>query len=297
MDFLRFLAEYRIPAGDFFFQLVTYLAQEILVIGFVCWFFWSGNKNLAYKLGFSYFLSGLTIQGLKITFRIPRPWVLDPNFKAVDSALPAATGYSFPSGHTQSGTSFFTTLAWQTKRSLWRILCVIGFLLIGFSRMYLGVHTPKDVFTSMILTFLITSMVCSQWKHLENDKSHDLLIAVLLTLIVAALIVYDIILLQNNILDEKNASDCLKACGAGLAFGAGFYLERRYINFTVPTTTRDKILRFTLGIAGVALIEFGGKALLPSLLVFSCIRYFVIVLWILVLYPLLFTKLEKKNRR
>lgn len=293
MNFLWFLSDLRFPAADVFFQLITYLAQEVLVIVFICWFFWCSNKNLAYKLGFSYFLSGLTIQGLKITFRIPRPWVLDPNFKAVESALPAATGYSFPSGHTQSGTSFLTTLAWQTKRLGLRLACVAGFLLIGLSRMYLGVHTPKDVFTSMIITFLITSIVCSQWKRFENDKSHDLLIAILLTVITVSLIIYDLILLQNGLLEEKNATDCLKACGAGLAFGFSFFTERKYINFQMPDNIKDKIIRFLLGMAGVLIIELGGKALLPSAIFFSCIRYFLLVFWILVLYPLLFTHFRK----
>lgn len=293
MSFLWFLSDLRFPAADIFFQGVTYLAQEVLVIVFICWFFWCGNKNLAYKLGFSYFLSGLTIQGLKITFRIPRPWVLDPNFKAVESALPAATGYSFPSGHTQSGTSFLTTLAWQTKRLGLRIACIAGFLLIGLSRMYLGVHTPKDVFTSMIVTFIIASLVCTQWKRIEHDKSKDLSIAIILTIVAAALIIYDVILLQNGLLEEKNATDCLKACGAGLAFGFSFYIERKYINFKLPDNTKDKIIRFALGMIGVLIIEVGGKAILPSAIIFACIRYFLIVLWILVLYPLIFTHAKK----
>lgn len=99
MDFLNLLAQYRTPAGDAFFQGVTLLAQETFVVVVICWLFWCSNKKLAYCLGFTYFSSGLLVQGLKITFRVPRPWLLDPAFEPVASAVPGATGYSFPSGH------------------------------------------------------------------------------------------------------------------------------------------------------------------------------------------------------
>ena len=107
MEFLQFLAQYRTPAGNILFQGITYLAQEIFVVAVICWMYWCSNKRFAYSLGFTYFTSGLLIQGFKITFRIPRPWVLNPDFHAVPSALPGATGYSFPSGHTQSITALF----------------------------------------------------------------------------------------------------------------------------------------------------------------------------------------------
>ncbi len=99
MEFLHFLSQFRTDGGDIFFQLITYTAQELFVVGIICWLFWCSNKRLAYTLGFSYFTSGLLVQGLKITFRIPRPWILDPSFQPVPSAVPGATGYSFPSGH------------------------------------------------------------------------------------------------------------------------------------------------------------------------------------------------------
>ena len=76
MTFLWFLSDLRTPTGDFFFQQITYLGQEIFVVAVICWLYWCVSKKSAYILGFSYFLSGLLIQALKITFRVPRPWTL-----------------------------------------------------------------------------------------------------------------------------------------------------------------------------------------------------------------------------
>ena len=61
------------------------------------------------------FASGLLLQNLKITFRLSGP-VLNPEFQAVESAIPAATGYSFPSGHTQTATALYSSLALYTKK-------------------------------------------------------------------------------------------------------------------------------------------------------------------------------------
>lgn len=83
MDFLNLLSQYRTPAGDVFFQGITLLAQETFVVVVICWLFWCSNKKLAYCLGFTYFTSGLLVQGLKITFRVPRPWLLDSAFEPV----------------------------------------------------------------------------------------------------------------------------------------------------------------------------------------------------------------------
>ena len=145
MSFLWFLSDLRTPAGDFFFQQITYLGQEIFVVAVICWLYWCVSKKSAYILGFSYFLSGLLIQALKITFRVPRPWKLDSSFKAVESALPEATGYSFPSGHTQSITALFGTLALSARKKWQTVLCFVIIFLVGFSRMYLGVHTPLGI--------------------------------------------------------------------------------------------------------------------------------------------------------
>lgn len=290
MDFLRFIAEFRTPAGDYFFQGITYLAQELLVVAFICWFFWCGNKKLAYQMGFSYFLSGLTIQGLKIALCIPRPWVLDPSFQPVESAIPGATGYSFPSGHTQSGTAFFTTLACSTHKKKLRLLCVLGFLLIGFSRMYLGVHTPADVLTSMVISFILTSLICYFWKYFESDTSHDLLVSMVFSILTILLLIYDIRRVQMGVINIHNAMDCCKACGAGLAFSIGYYIERRHLNFVPPVTMKGKLIRFLAGLAVAAALEFGLKAILPTQLPTAYLRYFLIVLWIIVIYPLIFTR-------
>ena len=111
MTFLWLLEGIRTPFLDKLMQFITYFGQEIIIIAVICALYWCADKRFAYLLGFTYFTAGLCVQSLKITFRIPRPWILDPDFHAVESAIPGATGYSFPSGHTQGATCLFFPLA------------------------------------------------------------------------------------------------------------------------------------------------------------------------------------------
>lgn len=291
MEFLRFLSQYRLPPLDVLFQLITILAQETVIVAVICWLYWCVDKRLAYTLGFSFFVSGLCVQGLKITFRIPRPWVLDPDFKPVASALSGATGYSFPSGHTQSATSLLSTLCFSTHRKRLRILCVAGFLAVGFSRMYLGVHTPKDVCVSMAVTLVLSALSYALFGRIADDHSKDLIVSIILTAVSAGLLVYAQLLHSNGVIELEYAMDCFKSGGAGLAFAVGFCLERRFVNFSLPGGLKTCILRFAAGMAVTLVLQIGLRFLFPDTLFFGTLRYFLLVFWILVLYPYIFMRL------
>ena len=132
MDFLRLLEGIRSPLFNKIFQFVTYFGQELLIIAFICTLYWCVNKRFAYILGFTYFTAGLCVQTLKITFRIPRPWVIDPNFHPVESAVPAATGYSFPSGQHRGQPLFLLPLPFTRKSGFFLFCAYVHFYLWDF---------------------------------------------------------------------------------------------------------------------------------------------------------------------
>ena len=149
MELLYWLESIRTPIGDTFFSLITHFGEETLFIIAGLLFFWCIDKMEGYFL-LSVGLSGTVInQFLKLWFRIPRPWVKDPNFTIVESARAEATGYSFPSGHTQSSVGIFGGLA-RWNKTLWlRGISIALCVLVPLSRLYLGVHTPLDVGVSI----------------------------------------------------------------------------------------------------------------------------------------------------
>lgn len=290
MDFLNFLAQYRTPAGDIFFQGVTYLAQEVFVIAVICWLFWCSDKKLAYTLGFTYFFSGLLVQGLKITFRIPRPWLLDSNFRPVESAVADATGYSFPSGHTQSITALFGILAVHSKKFFYKAIFGLVIFLVGFSRMYLGCHTLKDVGTSWLLTLVILILTYILFYQKDIYIGREIFFSAGMTLACLILFAYSLFLYTSGTISFSYTEDCIKACGAGVAFALGFYIENRYIKFQAPSCFKDKLFRAAIGLLIAIAIQAGLKPVIGTSLPASFFRYFLVVLWILVLYPFLFTR-------
>ena len=124
MSFLYFLEGIRNPVLDFFFSLITYCGDEIVFMAVGMIVFWCFSKNEGYYLLCVGFLGTVINQFLKMVFRIPRPWVKDPNFTIVESAREAASGYSFPSGHTQSSVGLFGGVARWNKNKILRTATV-----------------------------------------------------------------------------------------------------------------------------------------------------------------------------
>lgn len=294
MDFLRLLEGIRNPVLDSFFQWITYFGQEICILAVICLFYWCLDKKFAYRLGFIYFSAGLCIQTLKITFRIPRPWILDPEFHPVASAVPAATGYSFPSGHTQGGTCLFVPLALRSRKFWQKCLCILMFLAIGFSRMYLGVHTPKDVLTAMAVSLFFTAIIWKFGDSLLEESRYTKMISVILLILSFLTAFYALLLFRQNIIEVKYAADCCKAAGAGLGFAAGFYLERTYLNFCSRYRNVSHLLqRMTVGLLLTLVLKLTLKFFLGDTLFMELLQYFFVVLFVMYGYPFLFTKMKK----
>lgn len=297
INFLKALSEIRSPFLDALVQLVTRLGEEVIILGVICFFYWCLNKNTAYKIGLIFFTSGMLVQGLKISFRIDRPFVIDKTFKPVESAVEGATGYSFPSGHTQSATSLYGYFALAVKKPWLKALFVLAFLLVGFSRLYLGVHTYFDVGVSLILTLAVVFLVSYIFDKLTSGK-YDLVLSAILAAASIFLCVYAFILAKVGYADTAQINDCFKSGGAGVAFALGFFLERKYIKFDVSAKkTYVQIIKFVLGVAGALILKSGLKLIAPGNLILDFIRYFLTVLWVLVIYPYLFTKVLSGGKK
>lgn len=295
MNVLYWFESIRTPLLDGFFSAVTFLGHELIPVALICILYWCADKRLAYKIGFSFFLSGLMTQCLKITFRVDRPWIKDPAFKPVGNAVDEATSYSFPSGHTQAATSVYGSLALFFKKNLLRILCILAFIIVGISRMYLGVHTPADVGVSMALTFVITVVVFSFTDKLYENRKADIWISLVMTAISLLTLIYTVMLESKGLISLDAASDCVKSGGAGLAFAIGYFVERRYIDFdTKAKNIWLQTVKVAVGL-GIALgLKSGLKLVIGESLTADGIRYFVLVFIIIVIYPLIIKKLSRQ---
>lgn len=296
MDFLLQLQNLRNPVLDKIMSLLTHLGSEILVIGVVCILYWCVNKKTAYKLCFSYFISGLAVQGLKIACRIDRPWIRDSRLYPVEAAKDGATGYSFPSGHTQGATGLFSTLSFHLKK-WWFYIAGFGVIaLVMFTRMYLGCHTPADVLVSFAITTIVAFCVNYAFEHFKATKRSNIMVFAMIEIISLGLIAYTSYVVATGKSSTELAMDCYKSAGAGIGFGIGWYLEVTYINFN-PRATKTiwgQILKLAVGIGVALLLKSGIKAINPDSIAINIIRYVLAVLWITGLFPFIIKKFSKE---
>ena len=285
---LEFFESIRTPALTSVMSVITLLGQEVLPIFFMCLIFWCIDKKAGYILGFSFFTSSLFLQAAKITFRVDRPWLRWSHLDTVESAKPAASGYSFPSGHTQGAAALYGSVALRSKRVWMKILMWLTVLLVGISRLYLGVHTPTDVAFALILTVILT-LACHRFiPVLYDERRYDKTVFAVVGAASLAVLIYAILSVYCLDLPYKLGSDCFKACGGGLGFSIGYYIERRYIKFdTKCKNLFMQIIKLLLGVAVALLLKELPKRLFPDNMFADTLRYSIAVMWVLVVYPII----------
>lgn len=169
MSVLYWLENLRCPVLDFFFSTVTLFGEETLVVVIAMILFWCFDKKQGYFLFFVSFFGTVCNLFLKAWFRVPRPWVKDPSFTVVEAAKEGATGYSFPSGHTQSSVVLYSSIIRWNKQKWLRAGALALCVLVPFSRLYLGVHTLQDVLVSVAIS-LVLVLVCTPLFQKHSHK-------------------------------------------------------------------------------------------------------------------------------
>lgn len=295
MSLLYFLAEHRNAVFDFLNTCFRMLGEEATAIVIVCVLYWCVDRRFAVRIGYAFIYSGIIAQGLKVVFRIPRPWVKDPGFIPRESALNTATGYSFPSGHTQTGAAVYGTIAYESRRKWLKIVCAAAFVLVGFSRMYEGVHTPWDVSVGMIIG-LVCVLGCEKYlyRRVENDEG-GIIMWLPCVILAAAAVVLTYVLYAGGAVDIGNVEDICKMAGCSVGFGIGHVLQVRFVKFDEQGKMKQLILRAVVGLLVTALLRMLLKIpFAPLGLMGHFLRYMIILFWIMVVYPILFVKIEKQ---
>ena len=298
MNMLRWIASLRNPVLDAIFSLITHLGEETVFLALAICIFWCVNKREGYFILITGLIGTVMNQALKMIFRIPRPWVIDPEFKVVDSAIEEATGYSFPSGHTQNIAGTFGAIAAFNRRRTVTVVCVIIILLVSFSRLYLGVHTLLDVGVSLVLAFLLVALLRPAFSSDERFHKFMPVISVVGVLLTVAHFVFIIVISSDTTLDPTNLASSVKNASTLLGATAGlipvYYADRRFIRFETTAPWYSQVMKLVLGLGGVLLIKSGLSTPLTLLFgneyVARAVRYFLVVLFAGIVWPLTFRR-------
>ena len=303
MEVLHWLESIRNPFLDTLIGLITQLGEDLVFTVVIIGTLWCLDKRAGFWMFFSWGLGTGVNQLVKAVCKIPRPWVRDPSLKAVESAIPAATGYSFPSGHTQSVIGLFGSLAVFARKWAVTIVSLVLILLTGFSRLYLGVHTPADVLCAFAIGFVVVMLM--RWFASLEEKFPWItrLASVILISVSAALLLYAVI---DGGGEEKMlhaAENGWKMLGASIGLSAAWELDKKVLHFETGAVWYVQIVKFLVGILGALAIQAGLKQPLLSLFsgsyVAHGVRYLLLTVFAGILYPLTFgwwAKLGKKEK-
>lgn len=303
MEILYFLESIRNPFFDAFFSAITFLGGEAAFLIFGMLLYWCVDKNRGFYIMTIGFVGTLINQVLKMIFMIPRPWVIDKDFTIVEAARAEATGYSFPSGHTQNATGTYGGIARFSKKLWVRILWIVLIVLVAFSRLYLGVHTLLDVGVSLVIGVVLVFALYPLFELARRKPvvmnyifGGFVLLSVLFCLYVAFWKFPDDVDKNNLYEAQKIAASFLGASLAGLL---GNFIETKYIKFETKAPLPAQIIKVAVGTAAIFGIKTGlgelfklfGGGIEP--LPLRCLRYFIIVAVSILAYPLLFKYLNK----
>lgn len=304
MDFLYMLEKIRMPWLNDIMLAITTFGEETAFLVIALIIFWCVDKYKGYYLLGVGLMGTLTSQFMKLLCRVPRPWVLDEKFSIVEEAREAAGGYSFPSGHTQSAVGTFGSIAASVKNKAVAALCIVIAVMTGFSRMYLGVHTPADVVVgaaiSVVLIFALKPLMLG-----DNKKYIPWVFGVMLAFSAGFLAYVELYPFPAD-LDAHNYESALKNSYTLIGCCAGvlviWFADEKKLHFDTKAAWWAQILKVIFGLLAVLAVKEGLRSPLEALfgnaLVARAVRYFLIVITAGIVWPLsfrFFGKLGKKG--
>lgn len=304
MPLLKLLEGLRAPWLTKIMDTVTLMGDETFFMLTALIILWCVSKKWGFRMLFIGLAGTAANQLLKAIFLVPRPWVLDPSFTIVESAREGASGYSFPSGHTHSAVSVFGTLAAWLRKGWIVALCVFMALLVAFSRMYLGVHTPLDVGVSLALGTVMVLALTTLFRRADGDDRRTgwvMLGAVLLTVLVL-LYVCLAPATERNIaeFDAHGVEDMWKLVGAACGAMLAWWLDARCIRFETAAPLWVQLVKVLGGALVVLGVQTGLKPVMSllfgELMLANGVRYFLIALAGGALWPMVFRFLPGKKK-
>jgi len=247
LDILMYLQSIRneLLTGIFtFFTICTEVPVITVLTGVI---YWCINKKAGQRTIFALCGSLNINAGVKNYVKMPRPIGTDG---LQSLRIETATGYSFPSGHTQTSTTFWTSMMHLFRKS-W--IYIIGILMIigaGISRLYLGVHWPMDVIVAWGLGIVLSIIFIKLFDYIDDSKNYYILVVLMLIFGVCTYFI--------------GGEDLYKMFALYTGFALGYMVEDTFINFSTENETRrknifaknpskkeglgKKILRFVVGI-------------------------------------------------
>ena len=238
-NFLIWLQGFENPVLTKFLSVVSDLIAPLPLSIIAIIVYWCISKKKGIALALSV-ISAVTVNTtLKLIFKVPRPFNVNKEIIRMDET----EGFSFPSGHSQQAGTLGRFLFGATnKRWLGITLWVLVAFIVGFSRMYLGMHTPLDVICGITLGVLITEAVIA-FVNLADKKNKPYLLH-LITVISALSMIF-----------TGFDKDLVTMTALSLGAVSGYMLDVKFISYNAPSGWKNKILAGLIGLLTVGVCK------------------------------------------
>ena len=282
-------------------KFFSFLGTENFFLLILPLIYWCIDANLGIRVGFILLTSNFVNEIFKLMFAGPRPyWV-----SAKVIPFSAESSFGVPSGHAQNAVGVWGMIASGVrKRWAWGIAIALAFL-IGFSRWYLGVHFPHDVFLGWLLGGILLWAFMQFWNPVEAWLKHQnlgaqIFIAFIVSLIVIVLGAVSVGRLDGYTFPAEWRDNALRAGSLpapvsiesfitsagtlfGLAAGVAWLATRGEYQASGPMEKRA--LRFVVGLIGVMILWRGLALFLPDnadliSYIFRYLRYTLVGFWV-----------------
>jgi membrane-associated phospholipid phosphatase len=274
--------------------------------------YWCINPRLGVRVGLILLVSaGVNAIG-KLVTHAPRPYWVDARVKA----LSTETSFGMPSGHAQVSVAIWGVLAAQTRKRAVYVAAGVLAVLIGLSRVYLGVHFVSDVVIGLLLGLVtlwlvlrFENPVVAWWQRRSFAAQVANAFAVSAIMIAGAVLVTRLYRgwalptawTQVMLADAERLDSLIALSGSlfGLLVGATAMHRLGWFDAGGPLWRR--VVRWLLGSVGLGLIYYALKKYLPHDPTFAAnalryLGYAGLTLWVQLGAPLLFRKLGLVTR-
>jgi hypothetical protein len=197
------------------------------------------------------------------------------------------TGYAFPSGHAMNPLMFWGALAMRYRRTWFTVSVAVLVFLIGFSRLYLGVHWPLDVIGGWAIGGLMLFLFARAQPFFVGENR-----SLPANLGWAFVIPLGTLGLSALVSTEALPKDVWVTSGAYLGFWIGAVMEERFVGFDPRLGgPARQLLKLLVGVGLVLAVKEGAKLILPASGAGDLIRYALVAFMASCGAPWVFTRL------
>jgi membrane-associated phospholipid phosphatase len=300
----------------------SFLGSEDFFMMVLPLLYWSVDAALGLRVGIILLVGSSLNDAAKLAFHGPRPYWLSTKVHA----FATETSFGLPSGHSSTAVGVWGMLASQIRKPWAWITAILVILLIGISRMYLGVHFPTDVVLGWLLGALILCIILRLWEPTsvwlkERSLGGQILASFVFSLGLILLAMIPATILRTtgwqiptswlqtaaqtypggDVPNPTSLAGLFTTTGTLFGLAAGLAWLNTRGGFNTRGNWWQRILRYVVGVVGLLIIRYGLKAIFPEGetwmgLGLQYVRYAAIGIWVSAGAPLIFFVLKLASK-